>query len=494
MLARTAAALAAAALALGACSRPTVSPHARVACVGCHRGPGIAGAATGTAAVPDESCAGSRCHPSGGPDSVVVRMVKIAHRNHPAPGGGIVACASCHTHGPDSLSLAAGATACALCHYQDITVASDSGCVECHDHPSHIRHTSQGVALPHAILQDAHVPCTRCHYRLMDGTTAVPAARCVTCHPANPPHLLPADSARLTAGAVDTAITADSAHAAHRQIACIACHEKVVHRVVAMSTSIELRCLSCHALLHRPRVPAADSAPDSTCSTCHANVHQDAQRLVLGLMPGDSARPSAMFMGGVTCQSCHIRGTGRPPEPGHPLRGTAASCTGCHGGAWGNILGMWQRGWARRDTAVSAYLRATRSALGTSAPAPALAKLREAEDLMNFLRHAGPLHNLPLSDRVMRRSVALAGEAYRAAGRPAPSAPELGPPVESGNCLACHYGVEEVKIRPTTDTGRVTTHGDHIFGGGLTCDACHAVGGPPPGMSGGAWMDSQPRP
>ncbi len=462
------------------------SPHEQVACVGCHR----AGAgAAARSAVPNEACASRRCHPDGGPDSVTLSVVTFKHANHPDGVGGSVACAACHTHGPDSLSLHAGTTACALCHFRQIAAGSDSACATCHAHPRHVRRTSQGLQLPHASLDSAHVPCTRCHYRLVEQNTVVDPARCRACHPHQAGPRLPGDT--LNHAAVDTVQSAAASHASHRELACIACHEKVVHRVVAMSSSIELRCTSCHALRHSPPIPA-DSAPDSTCAGCHADVHQDEQRLVLGLLPGDSARPSAMFMGGVTCQSCHIASNQQPPAPGKSLRGTAASCTGCHGGAWGTILGRWQRGYARRDGWVRDYLAAARRATGEGAGAPVRAKLREAQDLLDFTRRAGPLHNLPVADRLMRHAVSLTSDAYRLAGLPVPPLPRLGPPVENGTCISCHYGIEEARIRATSDTAHVTTHGDHLFGGGLTCDACHAVGAAPPGVGGGRWIDSIP--
>lgn len=431
--------------------------------------------------MPDVSCTTSRCHADGGPARVTARGVTFAHRRHPAAGKGSVACASCHTHEPGSTTLAAGTASCALCHYAAIAGSADTGCATCHPSPRHVRTTSQGVELPHALLKDAHIPCTRCHFQLVDGPVRTTRTRCLSCHPAGNGQ-----------SRVDTTLTGSAAHAAHPTVACTACHEPVAHRVVAMSGSVELDCLTCHAPRHRRPMPS-DTGRVQHCPTCHANVHQDQQRMVLGLVPGERPSPSTMFTGGVTCRSCH-QAAGRTPRPGAPLIGTPAACTGCHGGAWDGVLARWRRGYARRHDWVATYISAADRALGPdSAPAAARARLREATDLLAFVNRAGPLHNLPLTDRLMRRSLALAGEAYGLASRPVPAAPSLGPEVTSGHCLSCHYGIEEAPLG-IDSTGRRSTHADHVFKNGLTCDACHAAGAAPPGFAGKNWMDTTAAP
>jgi hypothetical protein len=459
-----------------ACGGAADGPHGSVACVGCHR---EGAAPEQRAGVPDRACTASGCHPDGGPERARIAMVEFDHRAHPAPDSGAVPCAACHTHRPDSLRLAAGSAACNLCHATDIAGRSDTGCASCHPDPSHRRSTSQGLELAHGDIAAARVPCTRCHYQLLEGGTAVPQRRCAACHQAGQP------------GARPPALRADSSHREHREFACVACHDLLTHRVVAMSTSIELDCLSCHALRHSPPVAAADSAPDSSCGDCHANVHRDAQRLVLGLLPGEEFAPSAMFMGGVTCRSCHVVPGQNAAAPGSSRRGSPAACTGCHGGAWAGVLQRWRRGYERRHAMVSGYLAGARGGVADSAaPAAARARMREAEQLLSFTRRAGPLHNLPLTDRLMRRALDLAAAAYTAAGRTAPPRPQLGPPVANGTCIACHYGVEEAPIGRDSATGRRTTHADHLFRAGLACDACHAVGAPPPGFVGRDWIDT----
>jgi hypothetical protein len=93
----------------------------------------------------------------------------------------------------------------------------------------------------------------------------------------------------------------------------------------------------------------------------------------------------------------------------------------------------------------------------------------------------------------MRRSLALAGEAYGLASQTVPAPPSLGPEVTSGHCLSCHYGIEEAPLGRDS-TGRRSTHAEHVFKDGLTCDACHAAGAAPPGFAGKNWMDTTAAP
>ena len=425
--------------------------------------------------MPDEACASRGCHPNGGPDSAHIAMVTFHHSAHPMSEQRSVPCAACHTHEPGSTDLKVDSSTCALCHFAAVAGTRDSGCATCHPNPQHVQMTSQGVPLPHAMLQLARVPCTRCHYRVVEGDTTVALARCAACHRAKPPSRLP---------------PADSVHAHHPELSCRTCHTPVEHRVVAMSGSITLQCLDCHARRHRPGLPV-DSSKTARCDDCHAGVHAEQQRLMLGLMPGEELKPSLMFMGGVTCRSCHVTPDGPRPAPGASLKPSASACVGCHGETWRGVLAQWNRGFERRRGWIDAYLATEEKTLGAgAAPAGALARLAEARGLMAFLQRAKPVHNLPVADRIMRQSLQLGAEAYRLAGHAAPPPPELGPPVTAGSCVSCHYGIEEVPTGRDSATGRVTTHADHLFKAFLPCDACHAAGAPPPGIPDSLWIDT----
>ena len=442
--------------------------------MGCHRG---MAADSGRAPVPDAGCSTRACHRDLGEDSVRLGPVRLAHRSHPDGRGGTVSCAACHTHRPGSVALVVDTASCMLCHERDLAESGGGRqprCRSCHAGERGSPTTSQGVPIPHAELDSARAPCTRCHYQLVAGNPSA-VGGCARCHS-------------------DTAVAAardpDSAHARHAGLNCRSCHEPVVHRVAAMSTSVVLACGDCHAASHRRPIPA-DTSRLARCSDCHAAVHAEEQRLILGLVPGEPIRPSPMFVGGVTCRSCHVT-PGRPgPRPGRPLVSNGAACTGCHGAAWRGTLGRWQRAYQRRDQWVSAYVeQAARAAAGSPRAGPAGSGARQGRALLAFLRAAGPLHNLPASDRIMRRALQLGSQSFAAAGVAASPFPELGPPVVEGSCVSCHYGVEEVGAGRDSVSGRRLSHETHVLRANLSCDACHAVGAPPPGLPDSLWIDT----
>ena len=439
--------------------------------MGCHRG---GPTPSGHAGVPDAACAARACHPNGGPDSARIAMVVFRHSAHPMSEQRSVPCAACHTHEAGSTVLQADSSTCSLCHFPEVSGSRDAGCATCHRDPRHTPLSSQGVPLSHATLKEARVPCTRCHYRVVTGDTTVALARCAACHKAKPPAKLP---------------PADSAHARHPELSCRSCHSPIVHRVVAMSGSIALQCSDCHAARHRRPIPA-DTSATAKCADCHAGVHAEQQRLMLGLMPGEQLRPSLMFMGGVTCRSCHVSPESPRPGPGRSLKPTATVCVGCHGAAWRGVLPRWERGYQRRRAWIDAYLRTAESDLGPGAPGAALARIAEAKGLMAFVERARPAHNLTAADKVMRQALELAGAAYRLAGRTAPPPPELGPEVRPGSCVGCHYGIEEAAAGRDSASGRTATHAEHLFKAILACDACHAAGAAPPGVPDSLWIDT----
>ena len=504
---RTAVALALALLA-AACGGEGDDPHDGVACAGCHRG---VVADTGRASVTLASCDRAGCHAevAVAADTARVAMVRFTHRAHGTKDGApAVPCATCHTHGPDDKAMVTDSTACALCHAPEITAGTVTQCLSCHPAPEHTRTTSQGVMIRHAEMRDARVPCTRCHYELLSGRPDQAAMGCRDCHrdttvtrPAlrlldslGSRRVPPARDAEATRRYVTArgriAALADTLHRRHTGYVCTSCHAPLRHRVVAMSTTVELQCADCHTLRHRRPVPA-DTVPDARCADCHADVHAEEQRLILGLLPDEPIRPSPMFMGGVTCRSCHVQPGAPPLRPGQSLVATEAACTGCHGAQWRGVLARWERCYARRDQWASGYVAAAERAVADSAvPGRARVQVRRARALLAFLRAAGPLHNLPASDRIMRDAVGLAAEAYTAAGRQAPALPEFGPPVQTGSCVSCHFGIEEVRADRDTVTGRQFTHGDHMVQGGLACDNCHAAGAAPPGLPDSLWIDT----
>ncbi len=407
-------------------------PHADLACRACHQGPqGERGRAT----VPAWSCKASGCHESGGPPEVQVATVEFGHRDHGQNGEVQATCAGCHTHSAGGEPLQASVDACTLCHLSQVSSRAPEDCRVCHQQPDHSRLTSQGVVVSHSKLPWMEIGCVRCHYDVSEAETSVASARCRECH---------TDIAALNQQAVGRDL-----HPLHDGVSCTSCHEKHMHRVAAMSSAVDLICSDCHREEHGVALKGAGAWPQSSvCSTCHEGVHAAQQQLILGVSPDGEVVPSAKFLAGVTCRSCHV------PTPGDsvgPLRGEAQACGMCHDQRYTQVLSWWMSGVQSRLNAARGYLHTAETTL-RSAPDSARALLGSATQMVDLVARAGGEHNLELSDRLMRAAVERTREAYAVSGKTAPAAPNMGPVPHMGLCSYCHYSTSRpLDIRDMPD-------------------------------------------
>jgi predicted Fe-S protein YdhL (DUF1289 family) len=400
------------------------SGHRDLPCAACH-----SGALTGTrrAAVPRESCVTSGCHVEGGPPEVTTATATFAHRDHARDGEVALSCAGCHTHDSGTEPLRVSIDACALCHLNTIESGKADDCRLCHVKPQHVALTSQALPIPHSNLPWVETGCVRCHYDVAEAPTRVAAARCVTCH-------------QRDTSVVALGIGTDL-HPRHVGVTCTACHEGESHRVRAMSSAVQLVCADCHTSAHALPLGNGGWTDDATCTNCHQTVHQQQQRLLLGVLPDAQAAPSSKFIAGMTCRSCHMR-TERALASGDPIRGQAEACAGCHRTEYRQVLDWWLDGTRERTRSVGAYVRRAETDLlgGTDS---VRAKVAAAGALIRLVEEAGGQHNLELSDRIFRESVQHVRSAYAAAGRVAPQPPTLGSPAHEGMCSFCHYSPDE---------------------------------------------------
>lgn len=416
----------------------TREAHADLSCAACHRGPS---ADREVGAVPAATCTASGCHEAGGPQEASFPTVTFAHRGHADTAAVEMACAGCHRHEEGETSLRAGGDACSLCHADQVTGARPDACRACHGQPMHVPVTNQGVPVPHRDLPWIETGCVRCHYDVGHPTLTVRSARCAACHD---------EGGRV----VEEGIGRDL-HPEHTGVACVSCHEGGGHDIEAMSSSVQLACGSCHPSAHGTEGLAARSAGDGPapvgpglCTDCHRSTHADAQRLVLGIVPGMEVAPAYKFREGLTCGSCHGAGT---DEPGSSAS-AAGACADCHLRDYGRIGGWWERGARLRDRRVAAYLERSRGSLAGSADT-AVALLGSAGELLRIARDGGVWHNPVLVDRMQREALGRAAEAWRAAGRTPPARPDLGNQVRVGYCAYCHYVPGEPTLDDVPTTG-----------------------------------------
>lgn len=413
---------------LGACSTEpgrldTDPDHGNLACATCHRGEL---ADRGMASVPAASCASGDCHGGAVPDEVHVATVTFEHRSHGAGSGIALGCAGCHSHDVGSQPLTGSTDACGLCHADQQSGEGGQDCGVCHGHPEHVTLTSQGLPVPHQSLPWISRACVRCHYDVTDPTPQVSMARCAACH----------QGVQALAGRA----IGEDLHPDHSGLACTSCHESEPHRIVAMSSAVDLSCVDCHREGHD--VELSSGWPSETCNACHREVHQDQQRLVLGSVgSGVSSAPAEKFMDGLVCRSCHLPGPSAE-EPAS-VSGSPRACVACHEPEYATVLDWWEEGLDQRLRVVGAYVDQARRSLDGSPQDSVEVLLGEAGDLLALLDRAGGQHNLRLAHELFRESLARTRRAWTLAGRTPPESPGLGRAPNMGVCSYCHYRLDD---------------------------------------------------
>lgn len=394
--------------------------HASLTCAACHRGKK---ADVGRASVPREACTASGCHEDAGPPQVTLATARFEHRNHGVNSGITLNCAGCHTHENGEAVLHASLDACALCHTKKLDGTKSGDCRLCHGQPRNVSYTSQGVPIAHASLPWMETGCARCHYDVLARESKVSVEKCSNCH---------AQTAAVTASGI-----ARDLHPSHRGVNCTSCHDAGLHRIGAMSSAVNLQCADCHDRAHD--APTADVKGTGVCGACHGDVHTAQQRLVLGIVQNEPVMPSAKFLLGLTCKSCH-----QPPGSAQsqtPHAGQASACTACHEPEFSKIMDWWITGVRSRGQAVQAYVTVAHQVLPVNDSMRAL--LGNADSMLAAVRAGGGEHNVELSDLIFRTSVANVLHAYQLSGRTAPPAPVLGNPAKAGTCSFCHYATTE---------------------------------------------------
>lgn len=397
-------------------------PHAELACAACHNGEKTP---KSRASVTREACAASGCHTEGGPENVTLATATFEHRNHAAKSEITVNCAGCHTHEDGTQPLRASVDACALCHGANLAGNSAEDCQLCHTKPRHVTMTSQGIPIAHSALPWLETGCARCHFDVMQPQKKVGMNKCLSCHE---------QGHELTKEAI-----ARDLHPTHRGVTCTSCHEAGLHKVSEMSSAVALSCADCHTKDHDQRTTSAST---EVCAACHGDAHQSQQRMVLGIVGDGRIMPSAKFMTGATCRSCHAPPSVWETVDVEPRRGQAEACAGCHDAEYDKVLDWWLDGVKTREKQARNYVLTAQNAL-KSGPDTAQALIGKSIAALDLVRAAGGQHNLELADLIFRESVGNAAGAYRAAGRRAPGVPDFGNTPHVGTCSFCHYSSTE---------------------------------------------------
>ena len=441
----------------------STSTHRNVPCIKCHIAPGIKAEAmtkiqaanmvvkyfTGAygtrpwAEIEDASCLRAGCHSDRLISGLVdYKGVRFDHTQHlgEVRRGIQLRCTSCHSQIVQGTHIAVTEATCFLCHFRDRPVGQPlAGCTGCHPSPSRVV-SPEGFAIDHTQYVRDRIDCLSCHSQVTAGSGAVEQSRCISCH--NEPQRL---------NRFQDAQLLHRVHVADHDVACIQCHTPIEHRIVSLTTTVELDCKS-----------------------CHADVHRSQQQLYAGVGGhGTGAAPSSMFLARVSCLGCHSEASRLKGHERVQLAGET-SCLACHGIRYANILPAWQRSMTAKEDRVAAVVAGARAVAGAGPlrqRAVADSLLGQAENNVELVRVGKGAHNIVYADRLLRAALDLVRAAVRAGSLPyTVPAVDLGPPVSGNACLQCHLGVER-------QAGRFQTvpfdHEPHILRGGLECTDCH---------------------
>ncbi|MGE3526361.1 MAG: NapC/NirT family cytochrome c, partial [Gemmatimonadales bacterium] len=329
----------------------TTSSHRNVPCIQCHIAPGIKAEAmtkvqaanmvvkyfTGAygtrpwADIDDAACLRSGCHSERLIEGEVeFKGVRFDHTHHLGElrRGIQLRCTSCHSQIVQGSHISVTETTCFLCHFKGRPAGQPlAGCTGCHPSPGRVT-SPEGFQIDHDQYVKDRVDCLSCHSEVTHGTGDAEETRCVACH--NEP-------ARLAE--FDNPTLLHQAHVADHHIACVQCHTQVDHRVVSLTTNIQLEC-----------------------SNCHRDVHSRQQRLLAGVGGhGVPQTPSSMYLARVSCVACHDNAV---KMAAHDTVNVAdeASCLSCHGIRYANVLPGWQREMERKVAVVEPVVNAARQA------------------------------------------------------------------------------------------------------------------------------------
>jgi hypothetical protein len=174
---------------------------------------------------------------------------------------------------------------------------------------------------------------------------------------------------------------------------------------------------------------------------------------------GVTPQPAAMYLAGVSCESCHL-----VTEEGKRLA-SEVSCMSCHGAKFLRVHQNWQEVLSARLERVQSQSRKV-AALVPRESEPLL----RAQENMAFVEEAHAVHNPGYALEILWRAYEDLNEALKEAGieeRLKPPWPRL--PYET-RCSACHLGAEGKTARVDSWT---FSHEAHAVRAALRCSSCH---------------------
>lgn len=432
------------------------STHKDVPCVECHIPPGIAAEFekkfqalsmvvnyfTGTygtnpwAEIPDEACLRPGCHDQRlliGRE--IFQNVLFDHRPHLGEmrREKRLRCTSCHSQIVQGQHIAVTESTCFLCHFKDTQLnEGPARCTLCHETPDKII-TTAGLHFDHGDVKRFDMDCTLCHQTVVKGDGGVPQERCYACH-GEPQRL-----ARI--GEVEFM---HRTHVTDHKVDCLHCHLEIQHRIPKELEAVATRCETCHV----------------------GGGHSPQRDLYVGIGAKDvNPRPAAMYLAGVSCESCHL-----VTKEGRRIA-SEVSCMSCHDAKFFKIYQNWQSALNSRWRAIATLLAETKRLLtGQQTNDQALRLLQRAEENFSFVTQARAIHNPGYASEIFLKVYEDLKQALEAAqiestiARPWPQAPY------ETRCTTCHLGTESFSKKVAKYQ---FNHEPHVVRQKLECTTCH---------------------
>jgi nitrate/TMAO reductase-like tetraheme cytochrome c subunit len=376
------------------------SKHNDVPCVDCHYAPGekitphskfkglgqlFTYLATKDATVqkkakiPDASCLTSECHPK---EKFLDKKVKFTeqipyiHKTHidKKIEGQELHCDTCHLHVRPGKHFQVPKVACFLCHFKNTEFNKDrSKCSLCHEIPTKpLQKQKKEGAKPeekpvtHQSLEEAKVPCQRCHYELIRGKGSIKTEDCFNCHDYSQEMLEKSKNKKLI----------HTEHVAAQNANCFDCHSPIEHRETDFLDPARLSCEACH--------------PD----------HHIYQRILLigDQMKGIPKTPGLMFDVKTTCLGCHT--DERIIKGERVAHGTGKTCAACHTEKHEGMAKEWkdktkeELEYAKEiEKEALDTIKNAKGSVSEKKLKEAMAMLKEGQDSMHIVEYGGGVHN-----------------------------------------------------------------------------------------------------
>ncbi len=456
------------------------SSHNKVACLNCHRQPGVLNHLKGKWVdlqlaltyvmigkgvkklhyeIDDGNCLQKGCHKREDlKGDMIFKNVNFPHEKHLGElrRGIHLRCTTCHAQIVQGAHLTVHETNCFICHYyksgargeEECISCAVGGCTSCHIEPkgdikvkgwnfNHRKYIARGVA------------CEKCHTNVVRGDGHVPEGKCLQCH--REPEIV---------NTKHSALFMHKKHVTDHKIECSDCHTPIRHEIGPILTFTHFFTI---------------------CDKCHSKeMHLGPRELYRGSGGiGVPDSPSLMFSTNVDCIACHRKGEESQAAlhtTKYVERALGEACVDCHGEGYDDTLKHWKTLLSKTQNETHQRIFNAQKLLyefeknrGDSA------EFKKAQNLLNEARHnysfvllGKGAHNIEYAFKLLNaannkteQAMATINESYR----PKEFKTQM-------TCTSlCHVGMEKRTV-PFNDTE--FSHETHIAGNGLKCSDCHS--------------------